>query len=154
VEEGELLRVEVLADSRHEGGHALLESLQVVLSARDQAVRRPHQQSILMAYANDDFAVWSSDWLVVSAKARRRSPDPAFFDSVESCHEEAVLGKRHYSACHHTPLEIPFEEVSAQRVLLAGATEMRRLARVAGARVCAREHALSGTTGDAIENGA
>lgn len=120
-----LLLVDVLADFGHQDGSLLLESYRAGLPALEEAIGQARRAPIPVVYANDDFGTWSGDRSAVAAEARRRSPDPAVFDTVEPEPGDAFLCKPRYSAFDHTPLDLLLKELSGRRLLLAGtATEM------------------------------
>lgn len=118
-----LLVVDVLNDFEHEDGETLLASFRERLPELREALARARRNGTHVVYVNDRDGTWVDD----ASNLVRRALAGAGADVIEAVAPqpgEPVLLKGRYSAFDHTALELLLDEISAERLLLAGgATE-------------------------------
>jgi nicotinamidase-related amidase len=131
-----LLLVDVFPDFDHADGDALLRSYRERHPALATLLERARLHGLPVVYANDNHGVYDGD----AASIVRRALDGEAGDLVarlEPGDGDRFVVKPRYSAFDHTPLDLVLRALTADRLVLAGASTEGCVAQTA---IAAREH--------------
>jgi nicotinamidase-related amidase len=114
-----LLLVDVFDDFDHEDGDVLRESFRASLPPLLDLVEAARQERVPVLYANDRHGHWHGDIIRFLAELGLETRDGPAAKLVPRP-EDAFFFKDHYSAFHHTALDVLLAELETDRLFVAG----------------------------------